>query len=324
MSYYRLMNVESPLPNSSVLPPIGAHFSTAGGLPRALEEAYGFRCGVAQLFTASPRQWTSPPVSDSVRSAFLETHARTGVLPIAHAAYLINLAATGDNGVKSLQAFTSELRRCEALGIPYLVVHPGSAGDIPLPQAIRQVARRLDEAVERSETRHPLVLLETTAGMGHTIGATFEHLAEILSVSRFPNRLGICFDTAHAFESGFDIRTVEGYEQTFDALFSLIPPEKLLAFHLNDSQTDLGSHVDRHAHLGQGKIGLDPFRRLVRDPRFAPLPKCLETEDDDQRPEDIRWLHRFLQDSPAPIEERRHERAESPRSGSCSSRPRSH
>ncbi len=294
MAYDCSMDAASPLPDAFALPPIGAHFSTSGGLHRALEEAYGYRCGVAQLFTASPRQWSATPLHEESVAPFQQTRSRTGVLPIAHAVYLINLAAEGENGEKSLHAFIAELRRCEALAIPYLVVHPGSAGQTPLPEAIRTVAHRLDDSLKRSENRTTVVLLETTAGMGHCIGAAFEHLAEILSTARLSNRLGICFDTAHTFEAGYDLRTADGYEQTFQSLFRLIPQQKLLAFHLNDSRTSLGSMVDRHAHLGEGQLGLDPIRRLVTDPRFSSIPKCLETENDEKRADDIRRLHQFL------------------------------
>jgi len=323
MPYDAFMNMVTPLSDALTLPPIGAHFSTSGGLHRALEEAYGYRCGVAQLFTASPRQWSATPLREEAITPFAQTRARTGVLPLSHAVYLINLAASGENGEKSLHAFVAELRRCETLAIPLLVVHPGSAGETPLPDAIRTVARRLDEALERSENQKTLILLETTAGQGHCIGAAFEHLAEILGTARNPDRLGVCFDTAHAFEAGYDLLSTEGYENTFETFFRLIPLDKLRAFHLNDSKTDRGSMVDRHAHLGEGRLGLEPIRRVVTDPRFARIPKCLETEDDAKRPKDIRWLHRFLQSTPGSAEESHHERPETPRSGRRPPRPRS-
>lgn len=274
---------------------IGAHFSTAGGLHRALEEAAQLDCPVAQLFTASPRQWQAHPLAEAAIAAYRTAQKQTGVLAASHAAYLINLAGQGEMGEKSNAAFAAELQRCQALEIPLLVIHPGSAGDLTDDQAVALIARSLDRAFDASGNTATTVLLETTAGQGRSIGHTFEQLAAILARASLPRRLGICLDTCHVFAAGYDIRTEEGYARTMAAFKAVLPLDRLLFFHLNDSVTGFRSRVDRHAHLGEGQLGLDAFGFVMRDARFAKIGKCLETEDDEKRAADFGILRKLYE-----------------------------
>ncbi len=274
-------------------PLIGAHFSSAGGPHHALEEARDWKCPVAQLFTSSPRQWKPYALTTESVTRFLELQKETGILAVSHASYLINLAAEGEPGVKSRAAFADELRRCQTLQIPLLVVHPGSAGARSVEDGIRQIAAALDEAYGASENTATAVLLETTAGAGHSIGSRFEHLADIIDLSRQGKRLGLCVDTCHLFAAGYDIRTDAAYHNTLDALQAALPLSRLKLFHINDSVTGFNSHVDRHAHLGDGKLGLDAFRLIMQDARLAKIGKCLETEADDKRALDLKILRSF-------------------------------
>ena len=275
-------------------PMIGAHFSTAGGLHHALEEAERLDCRVAQLFTASPRQWKCHPPTAEAAALFIETQRRTGILAASHASYLINLAGIGEPGAKSRAAFADELRRCQTLAIPLLVIHPGTRGDQTEAKALRTVAESLDIAIAESENTVTTVLLETTAGMGRGIGSTFEQLAAIIDQSKTSKQLGICLDTCHVFAAGYDLRTEEAYAETMAALKAAMPLERLRFFHVNDSVTGFRSHVDRHAHLGEGELGLNAFRFLLQDLRFTAIGKCLETADDEKREADFRILRRFV------------------------------
>lgn len=278
-------------------PPIGAHFSTAGGPHHALEEARDWNCPVAQLFTSSPRQWKPYKIADESVAKFLALQKETGIEAVSHASYLINLAADGEPRDKARAAFADELRRCQTLNIPYLVVHPGTAGAGSLEAGIRLIGAALDETYAASENTVTSVLLETTAGSGHSIGSRFEHLADIISTAKTGARLGICLDTCHVFAAGYDIRTKETYAKTMDALKAALPLARLRFFHINDSVTGLNSHVDRHAHLGDGQLGLEPFRLLLNDPRFTTIGKCLETESDEKRVDDLNILRGMVQGS---------------------------
>jgi deoxyribonuclease-4 len=286
------MRAQSHIP--ATRPPIGAHFSTAGGLHNALEEADRLACCVAQLFTTSPRQWQSRPLTNEAIALFVAAQHKTGVLAVSHAAYLINLAGVGDIAAKSREAFTDELRRCQSLEIPLLVVHPGSAGDQSEPDAIRNIARMLDETLTESGNTLTTILLETTAGMGRGIGSKFEQLAAILEQAACQARLGICLDTCHVFAAGYDLRTEDAYNATIATFQAALPLARLRLFHLNDSVTGFRSHVDRHAHLGDGQLGLAAFRFIMQDSRFKSIGKCLETEDDEKRTEDFDFLRRSL------------------------------
>lgn len=276
-------------------PLIGAHFSTAGGAHHALEQAAEFDCPVAQLFTASPRQWKGYTLAEESVAKFLALQKETGVIVASHASYLINLASDGELGEKSRAAFVEELVRCQTLAIPMLVIHPGAAPGSPESEGIRRIAESLDECYAESGNTATSILLETTAGAGHGIGFRFEHLAGIIDRAKTGQRLGVCLDTCHVFTAGYDIRTEETYAKTMDDFKAALPFSRLRFFHFNDSVTGLNSHVDRHAHLGEGKLGLDPFRFILQDKRFEKIGKCLETKADDKRPDDIKTLRKLAQ-----------------------------
>jgi len=254
---------------------LGSHLSISGGLHRAIEAAggYGFDC--VAMFVRNQRQWRLSPLRDEAIATFVEVRSRLRIAPVvAHGSYLVNLAGKDDVRRKSITAMTDELDRCERLGIEYLVFHPGSHEDAA--EGIALIAKALNEIVT-DRTGPTKVLLETTAGQGNYIGHTFEQLADILERVEVSERFGVCLDTCHIFAAGYDIRTPSDYSKTIAEFDKVIGLEKLFAIHLNDSVRDLGSRVDRHAHIGLGKIGLNAFAEIVNDNRLANLPMILET-----------------------------------------------
>jgi len=272
---------------------LGAHMSIAGGLHMAFDHIIKVGGTALQIFTRNQRQWKIPPLTEYDIDLFGAARDEWGDYPVAaHDSYLINLASDkADQEKRSLISFAEELRRIEALRIPYLVTHPGSHLGRGVDAGIERYAANLDRAIEESGTERGMVLLETTAGQGTNLGSTFEELAAVIDRSRHPGRLGVCYDTCHTFAAGYDIRTPEAYAATFAAFDRIIGLDRLKFFHLNDSKTDFGSRRDRHEHIGQGAIGLDGFRNLIRDPRFADIPKTLETPKGKDLAEDIRNLN---------------------------------
>jgi len=211
-----------------------------------------------------------------------------------HTGYLINLAARdSDNRTKSLQSLMQEIEFADALGLPFTVMHPGAHLGAGESEGIKQIIRGLDEVFSLTRRSKARIALENTAGQGSYLGNRLEHLAAIFDGVRKPERLAICLDTAHLFAAGYDIRTAKGWNQTMRQLDSLLGLNQVVAFHLNDSKTDLSSQVDRHAHIGQGKIGLEGFRAAVNDSRFKNHPACLETPKSDDLHEDILNLKRL-------------------------------
>jgi deoxyribonuclease-4 len=252
--------------------------SIAGGIYKALERGKHVGCRTIQVFLKNSNQWKAKPLTEEDRILFQETQEISGISPVvAHDSYLINLASPDSQLYKkSLNAFVGELKRANFLGIPYLVLHPGAHRETGIRAGIARVAKALGRALNLVEPP-VMVLLENTAGQGSSLGSRFEQLAAILEQVRNPDRVGVCLDTCHAFAAGYDIRTGEGYGETIGELARLVGGEKILAFHVNDSKRDLGSRVDRHCHIGEGFIGIDAFRFLVNDRRFAEVPKILET-----------------------------------------------
>jgi deoxyribonuclease-4 len=271
---------------------VGAHMSIEGGLDLAVERAARAGCDVLQIFTKSSNQWKAKDLGEPDVARFRERVVREGIsIVAAHDSYLINLASPEETLFRrSLEAFVIELERCRRLGIPYLVAHPGAHVGSGTTQGIRRIASALDEAHAAVPGAECRVLLEITAGQGSVIGSRFEEIAEILSAVRSPESLGVCFDTAHAFAAGYDIRSQAGYEATFREFDRVIGLGRLMAFHLNDSRRDLGSRLDRHEHIGRGWIGREAFRLLVNDPRFASVPMFLETPKGPDLREDIENL----------------------------------
>jgi deoxyribonuclease IV len=271
------------------MPLFGAHMSIAKGCHNALLAAQKYDCTAVQLFTKNSNQWEAKPLSkddtDAFRTALADTKIRSLV---AHDSYLINLASPDKELYRrSVEAFIDELRRAEALGLDYLVFHPGAATDDDEDAGLKRVAKALDEAHRRCRGYHVRALIETTAGQGRCLGHRFEHLARILERVKQPERLGVCLDTCHVFAAGYPLGPEADYQATVAALDRLVGLERLKVFHVNDSVKPQGSRVDRHAAIGQGCIGLEPFRLLVNDPRFRDHPMLLETPKEGPEGEDM-------------------------------------
>ncbi|MCS7020441.1 MAG: deoxyribonuclease IV [Gemmataceae bacterium] len=288
------------------MPYLGAHLSIAGGVHKAVEAAVALGCDTVQLFTKSSNQWRARPLSEDEIASFRQAVQRAGLhFPTAHDSYLINLAAADDALFhKSVEAFVVELERAEALGLSYLVTHPGSHTGSGETAGIQRVAQGLNLALRRCRGFRVQVLLENTAGQGSTLGYRFEQLQAIRQRLTEPERVAYCFDTCHAFAAGYDLRTTDSLNQTLQEFDTVLGLDLLKVFHLNDSVRPLGSRVDRHAALGQGHIGTEAFRCLVQDPRFAAHPMILETpkEDSQGRPMDpvnLALLRSFLKSSPS-------------------------
>ena len=274
------------------MPLFGAHMSVAGGLHLAFDRLRKVEGEALQVFTRNQRQWRAAPVTEEEAVLFKEAWAEAGKPPVAsHDSYLINLASNKKETVaKSMVALADELHRCRVLGIPYVVMHPGSHLGDGVEAGLDRFVKHLDMVLAETSAESVLILLETTAGQGTNLGSRFEELAAIIVQSRFPERLGVCLDTCHTFAAGYDFRTRKGYEAVFADFDQQIGLQRLRFFHLNDSIKGLGSRVDRHTHIGQGEIGLDGFRLLLNDPRFDSHPMILETPKGDDLAEDIENL----------------------------------
>lgn len=259
---------------------LGAHESTAGGVEKALERGQEVGCDTLQIFVKTPNRWVSKPFTAENVAAFQQAVAATGIWPVfAHSLYLINLATPDDAlWLKSVDALADDLERCELLGLPGLVIHPGSHMGSGEEAGLARIVAALDEVHTRLPGYGAQVWLETTAGQGAHLGYTFSHLRAMVEGVKAPERLGICFDTAHALAAGYELRTREGFDATWAQFDELLGSERLRAIHLNDSKKGLGSRVDRHDHIGQGVLGLEPFRMLLNDPRFWGIPMTLETD----------------------------------------------
>lgn len=260
---------------------LGAHMPVNGGLASALTSGAEIGCTAVQLFTASPKQWHSPPLTEEEQRAYLDALEGVGIqFTCAHDSYLINLAAPDPKVLNaSLRAFRHELERAHALRIPWVVTHMGAhlgtGEEAGLQRLVDSVRKLLDE----SEGLDAGIALETTAGQGTGLGYTFEQLGAVLSgVGEHP-RLGVCLDTCHVFAAGYDLRTRDAYEALWEAFEQHVGLEHLKIIHCNDAKKTVGSRVDRHAHIGEGEIGLQPFRWLLNDPRLVHLPFILETPE---------------------------------------------
>jgi len=236
---------------------------------------------VLQIFVKNSNRWIGKEIAPSEAAAFRAAYAASGLAAVAaHSSYLINAAgADAELRKKSTAALAEELERCEALGVPALVLHPGSSGESGTAAGVRRVARLLDAAFRRARSTAS-VWLETAAGQGAGVGSRFEELRDIVGASRRPERLGVCLDTCHVFAAGYELRTPDGYAATIDAFDRALGLGALRAIHVNDSKKGLGSRVDRHDHIGRGRIGDAGFRNLMTDARLRRIPKILETPKD--------------------------------------------
>jgi deoxyribonuclease-4 len=280
-------------------PLLGAHMSIAGGVSEALIRGRDTGCECVQIFTKSSRQWVSKPYAKEEVAAFRRVLGETGIkMVIAHDSYLINMGAPDENmRKKSVAGFIDELERCELLGVPFLIAHPGAHVGSGEDAGIKTIAKSVSEAHKACAGFNVEVALEITAGQGSNLGYKFEQMGQIFDATQENERLRLCFDTEHAFAAGYDLRSDEGYERTFAELDEHVGLDRLVAFHINDSLKPFHSRVDRHEHIGKGHLGLDPFRRLVNDPRFAGIPMCLETEPGPEMKDitaDLRQLHDLL------------------------------
>ena len=261
------------------MPLLGAHMSIAGGYHKAAVAAAEHRMEVVQLFTKNNSQWRAKAITEEEAALFAAAVAEHKLAhPLSHSSYLINLASPDALlRTKSVEAMVIELQRAEQLGIPYVVVHPGAHTTATLEEGLALVANSLDE-IHAVLPKSPVqVLLEITAGQGSCLGHKFEQLAEILKQTKRPERVGVCFDTCHAFAAGYDLREPKLYKAMWRSLDDLLGLDRLKAIHVNDSKRELGSRVDRHEHIGRGQIGAAGFHLLMRDKRLRHIPMYLET-----------------------------------------------
>jgi deoxyribonuclease-4 len=261
------------------MPRLGAHLSIAGGLPRAVDRAEASRCEALQIFTKSAGQWRARPLPPEEIARFRRRVEETGIRPVvAHNSYLINIAAASPVlRARSLAALGEELDRAEALGLDGLVMHPGSHTTGTPDEGLRLIGDGIAALLKARPRGRTVILLEHTAGQGTNLGHRFEHLAAILERLDGSPRVGVCLDTCHLLAAGYDLCTPAGYRATFREFDRLVGLDRIKAFHLNDSKKPCGSRVDRHEHIGKGCLGLEPFRMLLNDRRFAKLPMLLET-----------------------------------------------
>jgi deoxyribonuclease IV len=270
----------------------GAHMSTGGGVWRALERGRGIGCQSVQLFVKNNMQWLGKPFVPDDAARFANEAAACQFSAIfGHTGYLINLGAqAGENRDKSIQSLTQEIQLATQLGLPFLVMHPGAHLGAGEEAGISQAALGLDAVFRATRDSSVRIALENTAGQGTCFGHQIAHLASIYEKVDQPERLAVCLDTAHFFAAGYDIRTPDGWNAAMAEVESTVGLDQIVAFHLNDSKTALGSRVDRHEHIGKGKLGLEAFRHIVNDPRFADRPGCLETPKSDDLHEDLENL----------------------------------
>lgn len=261
---------------------LGAHMSIAGGLEKSIERGESIGCTAIQIFTHSNRQWHLPTLSESQITLFKTTLAQSTIKSVmVHSSYLINIAS-GDSALrkKSIQTLQEELKRCEQLEIPYLVMHPGAAVNSTRLDAVQRITEALDLIFEAVPGKS-MILLENMAGQGTVMGTTFEELYSLRNEIHHKKRIGYCFDTCHAYSSGYDFGSDESYELMWSLFDDILQLENLKAMHLNDSKTKCGSKVDRHEDIGKGQLGLETFRKILNDKRFLSIPKILETPKGD-------------------------------------------
>jgi deoxyribonuclease-4 len=258
---------------------IGAHVPVTGGLSHAPARAVEMGATAMQVFTRNQMQWRAKEMSDLEARSFRDAFRASGAgAVLAHASYLVNLAATNPQFLaQSRDTLAAEVSRCHALGIPHVVVHPGAHMGAGEAAGLRAVTESLDEVLERTRGQDVMVLLEVTAGQGSCLGHRFEQVAAMLDAVQQPRRVGVCLDTCHLHAAGYDIVSPRGYERTIEELDRVVGLRRVKAIHLNDSRRERGCRVDRHARAGEGVLGLRALARIVNDSRLAPLPMVVET-----------------------------------------------
>ena len=266
--------------------------STAGGVWKALQRGVGVGCEIVQIFVKNNMQWFGKPFSPSALANFANEFAASGLSCVfGHAGYLINLAAPpSSKRDQSIKSLIQEIQLAGQLALPFLVMHPGAHLGAGETAGLKRVAAGLNEVFSATKPSTVRIALENTAGQGTCLGNQIKHLAAIYERVKQPRRLGVCLDTAHFFEAGYDLRSLKGWNRAIAEVESLIGLNQVLAFHLNDSKTQLGSRVDRHEGIGRGKIGREAFRCIVNDDRFRDSPGCLETPKSADLHEDVENL----------------------------------
>jgi deoxyribonuclease-4 len=275
---------------------LGAHMSIAGGVSYALERAASVKSNSVQVFTKNNRQWQGPPLAHSDVARWNE-HKPIHLIDdaVSHASYLINLATPQDAlWEKSIAAHQDEIERAHAYAIPHVVLHPGSHTGSGTEAGIARIAAAFNRIhAATPECRDTMTLLELMAGQGATIGGSIVELRRIIDQVDDRSRVGICMDTCHAFAAGYDLRTRTGYEAMLEELDRELGLAVLKCWHFNDSKGTLGSHLDRHVHIGEGEIGVEGFRLIINDPRWDGIPMLLETPKEDDLKEDLMNLQRL-------------------------------
>lgn len=274
----------------------GAHMSIAGGVSQALDRAASIGSNAVQIFTKNNRQWSGPPVDIGDVARWQEQMPALGITyAVSHASYLINLASPkADLWEKSLRAHKDEIQRAHAYGVAHVVLHPGAYVDSDAASGIARIGAALNRIhAETPECGNTMTLLELMAGQGTTIGRTFGELRQIIALVEDKSRVGVCADTCHAFAAGYDLGTEAGYEVMMAEIEHEIGRTTIKCWHVNDSKGKLGSHVDRHEHIGQGEIGVEGFRRLINDPRWYSIGMLLETPKEDDLKDDVENLARL-------------------------------
>ncbi len=286
---------------------LGAHVGIADGLAEAARTGRSIGCEAIQIFAKSPQMWAGPPIPKESAEAFRAAVASEGLRATAiHHGYLLNLASPKPAMLaRSRKAFRDEMHRAELLGVDALIFHPGAHLDSPRETGLTVIAESLRAAIDATPDGTVRLLLENAAGQGTTLCATLEELATVISAVGEPDRVGVALDTCHLFAAGIDFRSEEGYGSLMDAVDRTVGRSLVRAFHLNDAKAPLGSHLDRHENIGKGEIGLDGFRRLVNDPRWAVTPGYLETPLDEhdyvRYIEDLGALRGLLSTGPSPV-----------------------
>lgn len=268
---------------------LGAHMSIAGGVHTAIERAVRIGCTALQMFVKNNNQWKGKALSDEDVATYKDALSKARIGPVVvHDTYLINLCAS-DRSIlkKSRDALTDELQRCEKLGVDYLNFHPGAHMGRGEKEGIERIAESLNMIHTRTKGFRVKSVIESTAGQGTALGYKFEQLKDMIDLVDEQERMAVCIDTCHIFAAGYDIVSEEGYHRTFREFDDIIGLDRLVAFHVNDSKRELGSRVDRHEHVGKGKIGLEGFRLIMNDERFVNIPKILETPKSDDMHEDV-------------------------------------
>jgi deoxyribonuclease-4 len=280
------------LPAGSLL---GAHTSISGGVSQSVPRAQAVGFTAAQIFVKNNKQWFAPaPLAEDEIKEFRSTQKASGIYFFAHNSYLVNLASQDPQMFStSVKAMAAELERAEALGLPFIVMHPGSHGGAGEEAGLKRIAQGLDEIVKATPGYRCRMALEITAGQGNALGYRLEHLSWLLENVSDEKRFGTCLDTAHLYAAGYNVKTREGYEETMSQVDKLFGSRRVLGLHLNDSKVPLGKRVDRHEHLGSGEIGLDCFKWIMQDARWKSTPKVLETPKSEDMHEDVENLSKL-------------------------------